>query len=314
MVVEMLNAQGIEAKLEIAVDNNSIDRMVREYRPTHVIIEAFWVVPEKFEILHKLHPHVQWIIRNHSEMPFLATEGSATGWMLEYIKHSHVSVSSNSPDSFWDFRRMVAAAYGDEVAERKVKYLPNFYLRQDEFFNPTTCGNETLKVGCFCAIRPLKNQFIQAIAAVDFASRNAMKLEFHMNSARIEGHGSPVLKSIRSLFEHLDPERFQLIEHNWLDHTDFLKLVATMDIGLQVSFTETFNIVTADFVCCGKPIVISPEIFWMPRNGMADPTSVEDIQRVMQDLLYGGEFDPEDNLRALSEYNYESIKYWTAQF
>lgn len=85
-VVNMLNRAGIESKLETAVDNNCIDRMVKAYKPTHVVIEAYWVVPEKFDILQKLHPKVKWIIRNHSEMPFLSNEGSAIGWTLEYVK------------------------------------------------------------------------------------------------------------------------------------------------------------------------------------------------------------------------------------
>ena len=42
---------GYESKLVQVADNNDIDREVTQYKPTHVIIEAYWVVPEKFEIL-----------------------------------------------------------------------------------------------------------------------------------------------------------------------------------------------------------------------------------------------------------------------
>ena len=48
-VSDMLNKNGIESNLVEVQDNNCIDREVSKYRPTHVIIEALWVVPSKFE-------------------------------------------------------------------------------------------------------------------------------------------------------------------------------------------------------------------------------------------------------------------------
>ena len=62
-VSDMLNKNGIESHLVEVIDNNCIDREVTQYKPTHVIIEALWVVPSKFEVLTKLHPNVEWIIR-----------------------------------------------------------------------------------------------------------------------------------------------------------------------------------------------------------------------------------------------------------
>src|SRR6516165_3286534 len=62
-VVDMLNDNDIEAKMVDVIDNNCIDREVTKFKPTHVIIEAFWVVPEKFDILRPLHPKVKWIVR-----------------------------------------------------------------------------------------------------------------------------------------------------------------------------------------------------------------------------------------------------------
>ena len=68
---DMLQANGVERKLVVVADNNCIDREVTQYKPTHVIIEALWVVPQKFTVLQKLHPNVKWIIRVHSEIPFI---------------------------------------------------------------------------------------------------------------------------------------------------------------------------------------------------------------------------------------------------
>ena len=61
-VNDMLLANNIESNLEVVIDNNDIDRVVTKYRPTHVIIEALWVVPTKFAELQKIHPNVTWEI------------------------------------------------------------------------------------------------------------------------------------------------------------------------------------------------------------------------------------------------------------
>jgi hypothetical protein len=77
-LVDMLAGFGVAAKAVEVVDNNAIDHEVASFAATHAIIEALWVVPEKFDVLSRLHPRVQWIVRTHSQAPFLAGEGIAT--------------------------------------------------------------------------------------------------------------------------------------------------------------------------------------------------------------------------------------------
>ena len=92
----MMEENGYETKIVEVVDNNGIDKEVHLFKPDYVIIEALWVVPEKFEVLHKLHPNVKWIIRIHSETPFLSNEGVGIGWISEYPKYDNVYLSFNS--------------------------------------------------------------------------------------------------------------------------------------------------------------------------------------------------------------------------
>ena len=85
-VSNFLNHAGIESKVTEAKDANAIDKIVTEYNPSHVIIEALWVTPEKFEELLKKprHKNREWIVRLHSRLPFLATEGIAIEWLKKY--------------------------------------------------------------------------------------------------------------------------------------------------------------------------------------------------------------------------------------
>ena len=50
-IVRGLKARGIDAEIIEVIDNNCIDKEVTRYKPDVVVIEALWVVPEKFDIL-----------------------------------------------------------------------------------------------------------------------------------------------------------------------------------------------------------------------------------------------------------------------
>ena len=316
-VEEMLRANGVEAKLVEVIDNNSIDKEVNQYRPTHVIIEAYWVIPEKFVILQKLHPHVKWVIRNHREIPFLANEGIAIGWTLDYLKYKNVVVSCNRFRALNDIRSLVARTYPDwtdeEIAKR-VPYLPNYYPVGNNKVRakPIT---DRIDIGCFGAIRPLKNQLIQAFAALEYARQNDLFLYFHINADRIEGKGEPVLKNIRRLFER--QPNAKLVQHGWMGHHDFVHLVKNMHLGMQVRFRETFNIVMADFVNQRVPVVVRPEVTWVRPKFHADPTSMERIVAKIGKALSWHRFvQPwfDQNLRGLIRYDNLSQDIWLNYF
>ena len=266
---DVLNRNGIPSELVIVNDNNEIDREVTRYRPRFVIIEALWVVPEKFEVLQKLHPDVTWIVRVHSEVPFLATEGVSIDWISRYSLIKNVLIAANS-DRGVDDLRTISLGY------EKIIYLPNCFLFDDhEKIPPKHHKFDDIHIGCFGAIRPLKNQLIQALAAIRFANDVGKVLTFHMNGDRVEGVGEPVKRNIQALFENASPHKVRF--HPWYDHLDFLKVLARTDIGMQVSMTESFNHVAADSVALGLPIVVSPEIRWASFLFKADPTSSASI-------------------------------------
>lgn len=285
-VKDMLTKNGYTANLVQVVDNNQIHAEVTKYKPDVVIIEALWVVPEKFHILRKLHPTVKWIVRLHSELPFLANEGVAFEWINKYIHQKNVYVSANSDFAQRDLQNYFSSSVHPRLA-RKIIFLPNYYpVKHFTSHKKTTKCHFTINIGCFGAIRPMKNHLVQAAAAVEYAERKGLKCRFHVNSGRIEGKGDTVLKNLRAFFDGLGG-RHVLVEHGWLDREEFLQVVREMDIGLQVSLSETFNIVTADFVSENIPIVSSKEIDWMPRFFVADPTNAISIVHAMtRTLLY----------------------------
>ena len=300
----------IEADLVQVEDNNRIDREVTRFKPDIVIIEAFWVVPEKFEILTKLHPTIKWIVRNHSEIPFAAQEGIIMDWSLRYLRYKNVNIAVNSYRAFKDMSILINAAYPN--SHKRVIYLPNMYTLNGHRYSPCKKENDYLDVACFGAIRPLKNQLLQAVSAIKFAENKHKKLRFHINGGRVEGGSvsENILKNLRLLFEKLPSH--ELVEHGWYPHNEFIDLLKTMDIGLQVSFSETYNIVSADMVHVGLPIVTSKESLWSPCIVHADPTSSESIIRKMNIVWFLRNTSLYQRLchRFLNKYSNESLKAW----
>ena len=172
---------------------------------------------------------------------------------------------------------------------------------------------DVVDVGCFGAIRPMKNQVLQAIAAMRFADRLDKRLVFHINADRLENGGEPVLKSLRAIFAATGHE---LREHPWYDHDAFLALMLSMDVVCQVSFSETFCIVAADAASEGVPVVCSAEIPWASTLFTADPTDSRDIAEKMfaayRVKLASPGFNPA--LDGIRSYNVATRKRWAATF
>ena len=87
-------------------------------------------------------------------------------------------------------------------------------------------------------------------------------------------------------------------------------ICSTIDIGLQVSFTETFNIVSADLVSNGVPILGSSEIPWINVLYVANPVDVENIVSKIEYVYNNCVKNVIENQESLLEYTKETIKVW----
>ncbi len=207
-------------------------------------------------------------------------------WTYGYLRRG-VELMNNSPRAVDDMKT-IARAFGVINYQNLITYAPNYYPlpQHSVFHHPHHPNSGVLKIGCFGAIRPLKNHLTQAIAAMKFANHLGRPLEFHVNTSRVEGYGAPIVKNLRELFSHTS--QATLIEHPWMPrtedwdgegitHSSFLNVMKTMDYSLQCSFSETFNIVSSDGVLCGVPVITSAQIPWLSSQFHADPNDSESI-------------------------------------
>lgn len=302
-IVESLNARGINAAIIEVSDNNDIDREVSKYKPDFVVIEALWVVPSKFTILKRLHPKVKWSVHLHSHMPFLALEGIAMEWIAEYARLG-IDLIANSVESYQALRVILDCD--------KIVYLPNVYMSYPltKHFHHK---KQVLDIGCFGAIRPLKNQLLQALAAIQFAKEKKKFLFFHINGSRVETGGQPVLKNLIQLFKD-QHKHARLVLSKWNEPDEFLHyLHKLIDIGMQVSLTETFNVVSADYVTAGVPIVVSKEVKWASCWNKAKDDSLPDIVERMH-AVYKSQCLVKRNQKLLLRHSARAQAAWFQYF
>jgi len=269
---------------------------------THCVIEAPWIKTDRLVRMLAANPQVHFIVRSHSQIGFLQVEAGAVSLLREELVLQegvpNLSVAANS-------RKL--CQYFHEVYSGRCLYLPNLYdLERVHSKRDAHHGHRSLRIGSFGALRLLKNHTTAAAAALMMARERNSNLEFWMTVNR-EEHGKGVLQTIRNMFSDLPWAK--LVEQPWQQWADFRRTVHHMDLCLQVSFTETFNIVTADAAAEGVPSVVSPAIEWAPHTWKADVDTVGEVARVGASLL-SSHSGAHDGQKALKSFVKESTDIW----
>lgn len=312
-VVDMLNASGIPARLVQINGEGEFAQTVKNCGPSDVVIEAFFVSPKVLNETIRANPHTRFYCRNHSEITFLAYDSVAMAWTREYLKNPAMHMAANSRQGQIDFQNIVRSYFphwDQATLNHRVALLPNYHPVNTALpAIPSPFG--TLNVGCFGALRPLKNQLLQAICASEVSRQLGKKLRFHVNGSRIEHAAGGVSKNLKAFFA--GSVNGELVEHPWLPRPEFLGLVRQMDIGMQVSLSETFNLVTADFVTMNRPVLVSTEVDWVDPRVQAGPTDSEDIIKKMR-ISLRAESIIAHNRAGLIRYDQRSQMLWKRVF
>lgn len=308
---EAMRDAGINALSIGVIDSNGVDKVLFEERPSHLVVKAFWIPKDKLELLAKKYPSCQFLVVCHSKPSFLGQEGNGLQKFVEAVELSRTLPNVVPAANNEETAKALAAAY-----DANVTWAPNLMPDVDfDGLDECECAmiDGEIHVGMFCAIRPFKNVLNQAVAAVGAAQYLGLRLVFHVISERVEMDGNRSLDNLRLFFETLGPD-YELIEHDWLPHDEFVDLVATMDVGMQASFTESFNIVTYDFLSQEVPIVVSTAVEWAPECWKANPDSVGELASSIVEALTASNakrrYARMAGVRALKKYNRDALAQW----
>jgi hypothetical protein len=86
-----------------------------------------------------------------------------------------------------------------------------------------------------------------------------------------------------------------------------------MHLLLQPSYTESFNMVTADGIAEGVASVVSRAIDWAPEHWKADVDNVPQIARVGRQLLSDPHAAAEGGV-ALAQFNVQGVRAYRQYF
>ena len=272
---------------------------------THLVMSAPWIPTLEWQRLCINFHRVQFCCSSHSNVGFLQADPLAAKFMTEdgpalERGFPNFSLAANS-QALCGF---ITAGYAVPCT-----YLPNLY-----FLEPTNRNHRplwssgTLRIGCFGAARVQKNHVSAAAAAIEIASTLRANLEFWISGGRNDGMGGSSGYVVRQIISSC---RFATLHENrWETWPQFRQTVAHMHLLMQPSYTESFNVVTADGVAEGVPSVVSSAIDWVPPHWQADADDVADIARVGANLLR----DPkasQEGVASLAAYVTTGTRLWS---
>lgn len=239
---------------------------IGRHSPKLIVNRAMLISPERIEILADKYPHISFLTVNHSSQADLARK---THWVLKQAK-------------FIDLAKRKDNCWFGLVDERNPIFSVLRHPRCVWFPNPVhrvTCDPKPLpdvpNVSLICAGRQLKNIPNQIVGAAKANKTRPIRLVYSSRNKGWEAHTA--LAEVLGL---------PFVNLEWQQWKDYLYYTChKIDLGLQVSYTESFNYVALEHMMMGKPVVGCDAVRYIPSTWRARADDPDDIARVILELL-----------------------------
>ncbi|MBV9267898.1 MAG: glycosyltransferase [Acidobacteriaceae bacterium] len=293
---KVLRREGIEAHVWPIVNSSELRTRLEATPAKDVIISAPWIPSNELMKLADDFPETQFAVNCHSNVGFLQADRNGVKLVRELMELETGTHNIHLAGNSRRFCNWVQAAFFAPCT-----YLPNLYYLDSNAtkHRQMAFSGGTLRIGIFGATRPLKNLMSAAAAALEIARGQRASLELWMSGGRAEGGGETVLAAVKEMLEGLPDVKLML--NGWQSWPKFRQLVRHMHLLLQPSYTESFNMVTADGVAEGVASVVSEAVDWAPDYWKADVDDVLDVARVGRQIL-NDHRAAQDGLQALQSY------------
>ena len=301
--VKSLRDAGVSADVWPITSAAELRAGLRQSSASHVVISAPWMQTNDLAHICAEFKETQFAVTCHSNLGFLQADPNAMRLLREGLELRRTNWNFQMAANSARLANWVHAAYGTPCT-----YLPNLYHLDGTQPKRERYSGGTLRIGAFGATRVLKNLMTAAGAALEIANSKRVDLEFWISSGRNEGAGS-VVDAVKQMLNGLPHVR--LVESGWQTWPQFRRTVRHMHLLMQPSYTESFNVVTADGVAEGVPSVVSDAIDWAPGSWKAPVDDAHAMACVGQKLITS-RWAPRQGLNALKTHNRRALAAWTA--
>jgi len=296
-----LRDTGVSADVWPITSAAELSARLRQLPASHVVISAPWIQTSELAHMCAEFKETRFAVTCHSNLGFLQADPSAMRLLREGLDLRRTNWNFQMAANSGRLSNWVQAAYGMPCA-----LLPNLYHLDVAHPKRERYSGGTLRIGAFGAIRALKNLMTAAGAALEIANGKRADLELWISSGRSEGAGS-VVDAVRQMLSGLP--HVKLVENGWQTWPQFRRTVRHMHLLMQPSYTESFNVVTADGVAEGVPSVVSDAIEWAPASWKAPVDDAHAMACVGRKLL-ASRWAPRQGLAALKAHNKRALAAW----
>jgi hypothetical protein len=300
---KVLKRHGIPVTAKAINSIIDLDTFLRQHPDVNrVVISAAWLPLLHLGHLVCQYPHVEFAVNIHSNVGFLQADPNGVNLLQGYVDLAEELLNFRISGNSLKFTDWLSEAY--TIASL---YLPNLYnLDHKTLTNRPLYNGGTLRIGAFGATRPQKNFMTAAGAAIAISKELRVPVEFWMSGGREEGGGT-IQRAITALLRSQPMVHLHIL--TWATWPEFLRFIESLHLMLQPSYTESFNMVTADGISRGVPSVVSDAIDWAPSNWITKMDDALLIARAGRNLIT----DPHaivDGTKALEYHNRQGIQEW----
>lgn len=273
-----LDRIGFPTDICFYADNDDLIEQVKstDYKCINLHVPSF--SDETLEMILGMHDNV--VLSIHSTICNLQTEEDAFARLLRFGNSGIRNLRFTCPSP--------AECEGlNAVTEGNYIYLPNTFsyeLKENDIISNIdrkcmTLERRPLRISLFCEYRPMKNMLTQVAAAVKYIEQHNRDTELHVFSP---ANNNPIFKNIENICEC---KGIELVVHERMNNEECFRLQATMDIGMQVSLSETLSYVAFEQMVQGVPVIGSDSIPFATLN--ASYSSMPEMYDCMDELLKG---------------------------
>lgn len=266
LAVDLLKSAEIPA---VSLTSPNLALAIERYQPRLIVNRGLLVSPQETERLATEHPQIKFLAVNHSSTQFLWTTPKAWNDQADFLE-----ICRRLPNCYLgtpDERNEISLPYPELAG--KIRWIPNHAFLSPL---PPKPQNDPPVVSLIAAGRDLKNLANQILGFAIAARQRPLHLLLSIRGepARLERF-KRFCRDLRISFEF----------RAWSDWPEYQALLSEVDIGLQCSFTESFNYVAIEQMLQGVPVIGSPAIRYLPRGWQVNPDSAQDLAQKILDVI-----------------------------